>query len=349
MKIRLSINGRGTEMDVDRNASLLHALRAAGLWSVKHGCESGDCGACAVLMDGRLVNSCALLAVQAAGKRIVTAEGLGSLADQGWKTTLGLHPLQDAFVEVGAIQCGYCTPAMVLAAKELLDSRGYSAGESPQPLTEAEVREALSGVLCRCTGYVKPVQAVLRAASRLRGEEPPALEARPIAVDLSPRSDDMHGPRTGSTPGASPEAMSVLARTLPTLRVTPQAAEYQAVGQPAPKVDGPKLVQGKPAFTDDIELRGMLVAKVLYSPVAHARIRRIDAGRARRLPGVAAVLTYQDLPRVVYSTAGQSDPIPGPLDMFSLELQSPIRRGSSGLRRGRKRGHCARGPEPDPR
>ena len=84
-------------------------------------------------------------------------------------------------------------------------------------------------------------------------------------------------------------------------------------------MDAVKLVQGKPAFTDDIEMRGMLVAKVLHSPVAHALIRHIDASKARALPGVAAVLTYQDIPRVVYSTAGQSDPIPGPLDSFSLD------------------------------
>ena len=91
------------------------------------------------------------------------------------------------------------------------------------------------------------------------------------------------------------------------------------MGKPEIKVDAYKLVQGKPAFTDDIELRGMLIAKILHSPVAHARIKHIDASKARELPGVAAVLTYQDLPRVVYSTAGQSDPMPGPQDTFSLD------------------------------
>ncbi|NUM47568.1 MAG: molybdopterin-dependent oxidoreductase, partial [Anaerolineales bacterium] len=100
---------------------------------------------------------------------------------------------------------------------------------------------------------------------------------------------------------------------------TPQTSNWKRVGKPDPKVDAVKLALGKPAFTDDMELRGMLYAKVLWSPVAHARIKHIDASRARALPGVAAVLTWRDLPRVVYSTAGQSDPIPGPLDMFSLD------------------------------
>lgn len=93
----------------------------------------------------------------------------------------------------------------------------------------------------------------------------------------------------------------------------------QRVGKPEIKVDAVKLVQGKPAFAADIEMRGVLIAKVLHSPVAHARIKRIDVSKARALPGVAAVLTYKDIPRVPYSTAGQSDPIPGPLDTFSLD------------------------------
>ncbi len=106
---------------------------------------------------------------------------------------------------------------------------------------------------------------------------------------------------------------------MPRIQSTPQTATWSAVGKPEPKVDAVKLVQGKPAFTADFEKRGLLVAKVLHSPVAHARIKRIDASQARELPGVAAVLTWKDLPRVVFSTAGQSDPIPGPLDTFSLD------------------------------
>ena len=107
--------------------------------------------------------------------------------------------------------------------------------------------------------------------------------------------------------------------TCPKVVVTPQTQTYQTVGKPEKKVDAIKLVQGKPAFTADIDMRGMLYARVLRSPHAHARIKNIDASKARELKGVAAVLTWQDIPRVVYSTAGQSDPIPGPLDAFSLD------------------------------
>jgi putative selenate reductase molybdopterin-binding subunit len=119
---------------------------------VKHGCETGECGACAVLLDGRPVSACMTLALRAQGRSVLTVEGLGS-AER-------LHPIQSAFVETGAIQCGFCTPAMELCAKSLLDA-------IPDP-SEAEVRDALAGCLCRCTGYVKPVEAVLRAARQLR-------------------------------------------------------------------------------------------------------------------------------------------------------------------------------------
>ncbi len=106
---------------------------------------------------------------------------------------------------------------------------------------------------------------------------------------------------------------------MPTLVVAPDGDKWKVVGKPEIKVDAYKLVQGKPAFADDIELRGMLVAKILHSPFAHARIKHIDVSKARALPGVAAVLTHHDLPRVAYSTAGQSDPMPGPQDAFSLD------------------------------
>lgn len=145
MQIKLTINGHERILEIKPNALLMDVLRRERCYSVKHGCETGDCGACAVLLDGRAVNTCTMLAAQAHDKEIVTLEALGS-PDQ-------LHPLQRAFVETGAIQCGYCTPAMIVVAKELLD-------RNPSP-SEADVRDALAGVLCRCTGYVKPVEAVL--------------------------------------------------------------------------------------------------------------------------------------------------------------------------------------------
>jgi putative selenate reductase molybdopterin-binding subunit len=311
MKLHLTINQVNHELEIAPGESLLKALRGLGYFGVKHGCETGDCGACAVLLDGRLVNTCNFLAAQAEGHRIETIEAIGQLPDQGWKTTPGLHPLQLAFVESGAIQCGYCTPAQILAAKELLD-------RNPSP-TETEVRAALSGVLCRCTGYLKPVQAVLRAAAILRGETPQEIADQPWPMPAGEPGEI--GPEIPFSPASYPmmPGTQTLPWVMPRIQVTPQAKGWSSVGKPMPKVDAVKLVQGKPAFAADFERRGLLIAKVLHSPLAHARIQRIDASRARALPGVAAVLTWQDLPRVVYSTAGQSDPIPGPLDTFSLD------------------------------
>lgn len=147
-RIELSVNGELRHFDAEARTSLLELLRRERFCGVKHGCETGECGACAVLLDGRPVNACLTLALRAHGHSVTTVEGLG--------TPDRLHPIQSAFVETGAIQCGYCTPAMELCAKALLDA-------IPDP-SQAEAREALAGCLCRCTGYVKPVEAVLRAA-----------------------------------------------------------------------------------------------------------------------------------------------------------------------------------------
>ena len=147
--IELYVNQHPYRLTVKPSATLLDVLRQdLGLKGTKRGCDQGHCGACTVILNGRAVNACTLLAVQADGKSITTIEGLSS-GDQ-------LHPLQEAFVEEGAIQCGFCTPGMILSAKALLD-------EAPEP-SEQEIREALSGNLCRCTGYVKIVKAVQKAA-----------------------------------------------------------------------------------------------------------------------------------------------------------------------------------------
>lgn len=316
--IQLLINDEPHQLVTSPGETLLSALRREGYYGAKHGCENGECGACAVLFDGKPVNSCLVLAAQAEGHTIQTIESLGAHPEQGWKLTAGLHPIQQAFVETGAIQCGYCTPAQVLAAKELLE-------RNPNP-SEGEVREALSGVLCRCTGYLKPVQAVLRAAAVLRGEavEPisessPAKAPIPVPDDWLAESPSLRGDEPVRGPHAPIEEIATRTRVLPRIQLTSESTTRTSVGKPAPKVDAVKLVQGKPAFAADIEMRGLLYAKVLRSPYAHARIKRINADRARALPGVAAVLTWQDIPRVIYSTAGQSDPIPGPLDSFSLD------------------------------
>jgi len=321
MKISLQINNTIHETDVATGESLLNVLRRLGFFGVKHGCETGECGACTILLDGKPVNSCVMLAAQAEGHRIETIESIGEHPDRGWKASQGLSALQHAFVESGAIQCGYCTPAQILAAKELL-------ARNPNP-SEAEVREALAGVLCRCTGYLKPVQAVLRAAAVMRGEKPDPIvddrsDERPIPAPDEWLAGDSRDQDAGTDPFAplAPVPLGGVAtgtRLMPRITMTPKSETWTSVGKPEPKVDAIKLVQGKPAFVADFDQRNMLIAKVLYSPLAHARIKRIDASRARQLAGVAAVLTAQDLPRVIYSTAGQSDPIPGPLDTFSLD------------------------------
>jgi putative selenate reductase molybdopterin-binding subunit len=306
MKLQLTINGTNHDLYIAPGETLLNTLRRLGFYGAKHGCEDGTCGACTVLLDGKPVNSCLVLTAQAEGHQIETIEAIGEYPEQGWKTTGGLHPIQQAFVETGAIQCGYCTPGQVLAAKALLD-------KNPNP-SEAEVRQALSGVLCRCTGYLKPVQAVLRAAALMRGEAVEPIEIGGL-LDLGESGETL--PVEGEP--IAPTGTEARVRVAPKIILAPEVKPFQRVGKPDPKVDAVKLVQGKPAFTADMELRGMLYAKILHSPVAHARLKKIDVSKARALPGVAAVLTWKDIPRVVYSTAGQSDPIPGPLDSFSLD------------------------------
>ena len=147
--IHITVNQKPIELEVQPNQTLLEVIRETlGLTGTKAGCLVGDCGACTVLLDKRPVNSCLVLAVQADGKEVTTIEGIG--------TPQGLHPLQTAFVDKGAIQCGYCTPGMILSAKSLL-------GRNPRA-DEAEIRKAISGNLCRCTGYQKIVEAILFAS-----------------------------------------------------------------------------------------------------------------------------------------------------------------------------------------
>jgi len=147
--IHITVNDKALELTVEPSRTLLEVVRdQLRLTGTKAGCLVGDCGACTVLLDGKPVNSCLVLAVLADGKQVTTIEGV--------ETPQGLHPLQTAFVDKGAIQCGYCTPGMILSAKGLLD-RNPRAGE-------VEIRKAISGNLCRCTGYQKIVEAILFAS-----------------------------------------------------------------------------------------------------------------------------------------------------------------------------------------
>jgi len=152
--ITLTVNGLKHELAVEPNRTLLDVLRYdLELTGTKKGCDMGECGSCTVILNGKPVNSCLVLAVQAKGSEITTIEGL--------KTADGLHPLQQAFVDKGAIQCGFCSPGMILSASSLLQ-------RNPSP-TEEEIRTALSGNLCRCTGYQKIIEAVRSVAERDEG------------------------------------------------------------------------------------------------------------------------------------------------------------------------------------
>ncbi|HIC95057.1 TPA: 2Fe-2S iron-sulfur cluster binding domain-containing protein, partial [Candidatus Bipolaricaulota bacterium] len=270
MELHLRVNGEEKLFEVDPEDRLGDVLRREGYFGVKLGCQTGDCGSCIVLLDGRPVKSCVVPAAKVEGREVTTIEGL---ARDG-----RLHPLQEQFLAHGAVQCGFCTPAMILSAKALLD-------EVPDP-DEKTVRKALRRVLCRCTGYEKPVRAVLAAARVIRGEE---VEVEDPAVEIEEREEEARKSR------------------------------FRVVGRSVPKVDGLQLVTGRPAFTDDFTLPGMLHAKILWSPHPHARIRKIDKSKAEALPGVWAVLTHEDLPRVAYTRAGQDYPEPSPYDYFILD------------------------------
>ena len=153
IRLRLVVNGQAVETLVDPSKTLLEVLREdLQLTGTKHGCELGECGACAVLLDGEPVLSCLALALECGDRRVTTVEGL---AEHG-----RLHPLQEAFADLGAAQCGYCTPGILMTAKALLD-------REPAPSRD-RIREALSGNLCRCTGYQQILEAVEAAAERLR-------------------------------------------------------------------------------------------------------------------------------------------------------------------------------------
>lgn len=245
VKFSAVVNGKSITVEIPPNLRLIDLLRdILGLTGTKEGCGEGECGACTVLVDGKVINSCLMLAVQAQGKEIVTIEGVSQNGVE--------NPIQQSFIEHGAVQCGYCTPGMVLAAKALLDKNA-----SP---TRQEIAVALSGNICRCTGYEKIIDAVAAAAEKMfspkqQGEQTCELE-HPVVKDNT----------------------------------------KNAVGKSVVKKDAVAKVTGKSVFAADIRLDGMLQVKVLRSSLAHALVRNIDVSRACSLPGVAAVLTYKDIP-----------------------------------------------------
>jgi len=235
-EIRVCINGLWHTFHVGSQTTLLELLRdRLHLTGTKNGCNQGHCGACTVLVDGRAERACIYRAERADGRHVNTIEGLAQ-GDQ-------LHPLQRAFVEYGAVQCGFCTPGLIMAAKALLD-------RNPEP-TEDHIKEVLRHNLCRCTGYVKVIAAVQAAARMLRGD---------------------------------------------TSAETPVVPSGSLIGSRSVRQDAWDKVTGRTLFTADLRVEGMLYAAALRSAFPHAILRRVDVGRARRIPGVAAVLTAADIP-----------------------------------------------------
>jgi len=246
--VRLTVNGQQRRVTACPGTTLLTALRdQLGLTGTKRGCNTGDCGACTVQLDGEPVASCLTLAVEADGAQVTTVEGLARDGE--------LHPLQKAFVKLGAVQCGYCTPGALMAAKSLVD-------RLPAP-TREDVCDALSGNLCRCATYQRMLAAVERWSDF--GDAP--LDARP--------HDD----------------------------TSDQARDHAVVGRGVPRYDAPDKVTGRALYTADVRLPDTLVGKILGSPVAHGILRRVDASRARALPGVLAVLTGADVPHTWYGVS----------------------------------------------
>jgi 4-hydroxybenzoyl-CoA reductase subunit alpha len=246
--ININVNGISYELAVKPSTTLLDLLRDQLLLTgAKKGCGLGDCGACTVLLNGKAVNSCLVLAVEADEQNVITIEGLA----KGEK----LHPIQQAFVEKGSIQCGFCTPGMILRTKALLD-------ESPDP-SEIEIKQALTGNLCRCTGYTKILEAVETSKSYLKGEKPKKIEYQPqkSAMDLS------------------------------------------VVGKRLPKLDAPEKATGRAIYTDDIVLPNMIYGKLLLSPLPHAKIKSINTQKAKVLPGVKLILTGADVTDLTYGTS----------------------------------------------
>ncbi len=246
---KLTINGDAYTVAVEPGETLLDVLRdKLHLTGTKKGCNVGDCGACTVLVDGEAMNSCLLLAMEMEGRAITTIEGL---AREG-----RLSALQKAFVHEGGIQCGFCTPGTVLSATALLD-------KNPDPTTD-EIKEALAGNLCRCTGYA----GILRAVQRYQEY-------------------------AGDADGAKKEETS------------PDAAKpkYDSVGVSIPRVDAADKVTGRAQYTADLALPNMIHGKILGSPIAHGRIKRIDVSKARALPGVLAVITGEDVTDTTYGVS----------------------------------------------
>jgi len=247
--VTLHVNGTRRVLGIKPNTTLLKVLRDhLDLTGTKEGCGAGDCGACTVIVEGRPVNACLTLAADVDGAEITTIEGL---SEDGQ-----LHAIQKAFVKHAALQCGFCTPGMIMSAKALIDRH-------PDP-DEEQVRTALSGNLCRCAAYPRIIKAV-REWKSFKGVE----------LDTTPLSGHERD----------------------------QERDHSVVGHAVTRYDAPDKVGGRAKYTADIRLPGTIYGKILTSPIAHGIIKRIDASKARELPGALAVLTGADVTDTRYGVS----------------------------------------------
>jgi 4-hydroxybenzoyl-CoA reductase subunit alpha len=243
----LKVNGHDFTVAVNAGDTLLDVLRdTLKLTGTKKGCNMGDCGACTVLVDGEPMNSCLLLAAEMEGKAVTTVEGLAKHGE--------LTPLQKSFVHEGGIQCGYCTPGMVVTATALLEN-------NPDP-SDDEIKEALAGNMCRCTGYTGILRAVRNCGKH-----------RDCTCEQSKEGKRSKGPK------------------------------HRTVGVSIPRVDAHDKVTGRALYTADISLPNMAHGKILGSPIAHGRIKKIDTSKAAALDGVLAVLTGADVTDTTYGVS----------------------------------------------
>ncbi|OUL36179.1 carbon monoxide dehydrogenase [Nostoc sp. T09] len=254
--LKFYVNNQPYTETCQPGTSLLRLLRQLGYFGVHRVCDSGDCGACTVWVNDTPIHSCIYPAMRIANKSVTTIEGLSQNGE--------LAPIQQAFLIAQGFQCGFCTPGMIMSAAKLPE------------LSEDELRLALKGNLCRCTGYQAIVESILQYYQ-------PQMNTDKHRCNISVRNS------------------------------------LESVGKSIPKQDGATIVTGNASYTADIAPPGLLHLKVLRSPYAHARIRKIDTAKAKALPGVVAIFTHEDVPRIPYTTAGHAEPVPDPLDHYLLD------------------------------
>jgi aldehyde oxidoreductase len=270
--IEFTVNRKPVSVEAEAGDTLLGVLRdKLGLMGAKNGCGKGHCGACTVVVDGEARRSCVVKAARVAGSEVTTIEGL---AGEGGR----LHPVQLAFIEAGAIQCGFCTPGMVMSVVALLARRSDP--------TEAEVKEALRHNLCRCTGYASILRAVRLAAAWMRGETANAEGGASGAMKAAGL-----GGASGAMAAAAGGGVAGVART-----GSAPPGSHRAIGQSAPRAGATARVTGLPIFAADLSFPDMVHGKLVLSEHPHAEVLAVDASAALASPGVLAVLTAADIP-----------------------------------------------------